>query len=221
MSSKSSSKPQSGAVGAAASSQTLPKLTKAHFEREMLKFLEDIGPRGTFACAGYVEAPDGTFPSICVKGVGDLRHPLSSSQAAALIASSTLAPYGKGAATLTDTSVRKAQQVDPGDVTIGTAWDKQLAHIVETACSKLGVKGTVSAHMHKMLIYEKGGHFVAHQDTEKDVGMFGTLIIQLPAGHKGGALTVKHGRETFVHQFGGDHSKDSRDYVWIPTHARV
>lgn len=44
----------------------------------------------------------------------------------------------------------------------------------------------------------QGGHFVAHQDTEKEPGMFGMLVVQLPAdgGHAGGALRVRHkGRE--------------------------
>src|SRR5207249_2848272 len=41
--------------------------------------------------------------------------------------------------------------------------------------------------------------FVAHRDTEKEEGMFGTLVIVLPALHRGGELVVKHsGREVTV-----------------------
>ncbi|CAN0055249.1 unnamed protein product, partial [Ectocarpus fasciculatus] len=42
--------------------------------------------------------------------------------------------------------------------------------------------------------YESGGHFRPHKDTEKEAGMFGTLVVQLPtaAGHKGGSLIVRH-----------------------------
>lgn len=42
--------------------------------------------------------------------------------------------------------------------------------------------------------YENGGHFRPHKDTEKEAGMFGTLVVQLPTaqGHEGGALVVRH-----------------------------
>lgn len=42
--------------------------------------------------------------------------------------------------------------------------------------------------------YEEGGHFRPHKDTEKESGMFGTLVVQLPTaiGHEGGTLVVRH-----------------------------
>src|SRR5207247_5140252 len=47
-----------------------------------------------------------------------------------------------------------------------------------------------------LLIYEKGGFFLPHRDTEKTDGMFGTLTIVLPSAHRGGELVVRHaGRE--------------------------
>lgn len=48
--------------------------------------------------------------------------------------------------------------------------------------------------------YEEGGHFRPHKDTEKEVGMFGTLVVQLPTaqGHEGGALIVRHRRKQQV-----------------------
>ena len=38
----------------------------------------------------------------------------------------------------------------------------------------------VAANLYKMVLYKERGHFKAHRDTEKEPGMFGTLIIQLP-----------------------------------------
>ncbi|CAN0540605.1 unnamed protein product, partial [Scytosiphon promiscuus] len=37
-------------------------------------------------------------------------------------------------------------------------------------------------------------HFKPHKDTEKEAGMFGTLVVQLPTydGHEGGTLVVRH-----------------------------
>ena len=50
-----------------------------------------------------------------------------------------------------------------------------------------------------LLIYDQGGVFVAHRDTEKAEGMFGTLVIALPSTHRGGELVIRHaGREAVV-----------------------
>lgn len=50
---------------------------------------------------------------------------------------------------------------------------------------------------------QQGGHFSAHQDTEKEQGMIGTLIVQLPCdqGHSGGVLTVRHKGKSHTHKF--------------------
>ena len=40
------------------------------------------------------------------------------------------------------------------------------------------------------MVYEKGGHFLKHRDTEKDQKMFGTLVIQPPSSHTGGELVI-------------------------------
>ncbi len=41
------------------------------------------------------------------------------------------------------------------------------------------------------MIYEEGDFFLAHQDTEKEKGMFGTLTIGLPTEHTGGVLSIR------------------------------
>src|SRR5439155_22973805 len=56
-----------------------------------------------------------------------------------------------------------------------------------------------SAKLYKLLIYDQGSFFLAHRDTEKVAGMFGTLIIILPSAHHGGELVIRHaGREVTV-----------------------
>lgn len=57
------------------------------------------------------------------------------------------------------------------------------------------MSGTVTASLYKLVLYEPGGFFKPHRDTEKEPGMFGTLIIQLPSWHQGGALVVRKGVE--------------------------
>jgi len=82
-----------------------------------------------------------------------------------------------------------------------------LKRTVESVASSLGLSdgaaGSIQARLYKLLLYEQGGHFSAHQDTEKERGMIGTLVVQLPTaqGHTGGALTVRHKGRSFTHHF--------------------
>lgn len=46
--------------------------------------------------------------------------------------------------------------------------------------------------LHKLLLYKSGSFFKLHRDSEKETGMFGTLVIQLPSKYEGGKLVVKH-----------------------------
>ena len=46
--------------------------------------------------------------------------------------------------------------------------------------------------LYKLLIYPEGGHFDKHRDSEKESGMFGTLVVQLPSIYEGGELCVSH-----------------------------
>jgi len=60
-------------------------------------------------------------------------------------------------------------------------------------------QATVSAELYKLLVYDTGGFFASHRDTEKVEGMFSTLVIVLPSSHSGGELMVRHaGREVII-----------------------
>jgi hypothetical protein len=71
---------------------------------------------------------------------------------------------------------------------------------VARAAADLGCEGTtVSAEFYKLLVYDEGGFFVAHRDSEKTGGMFGTLVVVLPSEHEGGELIIRHaGRQVEV-----------------------
>jgi hypothetical protein len=62
-----------------------------------------------------------------------------------------------------------------------------------------------------MLLYEKDGHFVKHCDTEKEPGMFGTMILHLPCKYTGGELVVEHkGQKKTI-----DYSDESQDGFFV------
>ena len=60
------------------------------------------------------------------------------------------------------------------------------------------IKTPISGAAAKLLVYEKGGFFVSHRDSEKAPRMVGTLVVSLPCRHKGGFLTVEHGSERML-----------------------
>lgn len=58
----------------------------------------------------------------------------------------------------------------------------------------------IRAELYKMLLYEKGAMFKIHADSEKTLGMFGTLVISLPSAHFGGGVVVSHKGQRHVLQ---------------------
>ena len=178
---------------------------------------------GAFAGTGDVPNLPSLVPAISVRagGVGRLGLPLCSLQGAALVAAGTPAPHGAGTATVLDTAVRRALQIDAHDVDIAASWTPVLQEIVVRACRALGLSSSASsgveAKLYKLLVYEPGGHFVSHRDTEKEPGMFGTLIVSLPSTHEGGALTVRHGGKSFVADFSGSMSGET--FRWAALYA--
>ncbi|EFJ18036.1 hypothetical protein SELMODRAFT_420502 [Selaginella moellendorffii] len=113
------------------------------------------------------------------------------------------APYGLGERTLVDTDVRRAWQINPERVSCPEVpnFFSSVAHdLAAHGLSVMGLDSTalgLDVKLYKLLLYEAGGHFKFHRDTEKEDGMFATMILQLPTsmGHSGGALAVRQGRQ--------------------------
>jgi 2-oxoglutarate-Fe(II)-dependent oxygenase superfamily protein len=153
---------------------------------------------GDFFVSGAVEIP---MPRVDVEGVGVLSFPVPPTQIAALIQGSTRAPYGRGEQTLLDESVRRVWQLPPDKVRLGgKSWTASFNDILQQVITGLGCEGLpASAELYKLLVYDTGGFFLAHRDTEKAGGMFGTLVVVLPSAHRGGELIIRHaGREVVV-----------------------
>lgn len=150
---------------------------------------------GDFFVSGAIEIP---MPRIEVKSHGVLSFPVPDEQARTLAAAATPAPYGRGEKTLLDETVRKVRQLPPDSVSIsGKSWTATFASLLETVAAGLGCPFPAArAELYKLLVYEDGGFFKSHRDTEKAQGMFGTLVVVLPSPHEGGELIVRHaGRE--------------------------
>ena len=140
------------------------------------------------------------MPRLVVESVGPVSLPLTVEQSGQLVAIAEQAPYGRGGETLVDTAVRNTRQIPPDKIRIeGRHWTETLNKIVLLAAEGLGVSGSVSADFYKLLVYDTGGFFLDHRDTEKVPGMFATLVIDLPSPYTGGNLIVRHkGKESRI-----------------------
>jgi predicted 2-oxoglutarate/Fe(II)-dependent dioxygenase YbiX len=169
-----------------------------HQLKRLEALLAGVERAGDFFVQGALDAP---IPRVEIDGVGMLSFPVPPSQIEAVIKRAHRAPYGRGTHTIVDTSVRNAWQLDSADVRIGgKAWEKTFHQIMSAVTAGLGCSGlNVSATLYKLLVYETGGLFRAHRDTEKTDGIFGTLVVVLPSSHGGGELIIRHGtREVSV-----------------------
>ncbi len=175
----------------------MPDSTHAHSLESITKALQGLDRPGDFFGAGAIEAAP---PLLEVGGAGIISFPVQTDQARTMIAEAAeRAPYGRGDETLVDESVRKVWQISPEKIHLGgRQWPSTLDVIVSRATEALGrPDGSLIAELYKLLIYDEGGFFQAHRDTEKSPGMLGTLIVVLPSLHEDGELVVRHdGRET-------------------------
>lgn len=169
--------------------------------------LAEVKRAGDFVVHGRLELP---MPKVEIDGVGVLSFPVPDAQIAALIQQAVRAPFGRGEETILDTSVRKVWQLPPDRVRLGgKSWATSFETMLAKVATGLGCdRAAVSAELYKLLIYDEGGFFAAHRDTEKAGGMFGTLVVVLPSAHRGGELVVRHaGREVSVDLSGGEVSE--------------
>ena len=158
--------------------------------------------RGDVKSASSVEvtAPADDL-SLTVAGFGRVQFPVTPAKARKLIGLGQPARFGRGTETLTDPDVRNTWEI-PQHL-VSAAWsDSSLEDILATAKEELGLPhgATLTADLHSLLVYEPGQFFLAHQDSEKDDSMIGTLVVTLPSNYTGGELMVGRGEEWKAYQ---------------------
>lgn len=167
-------------------------------EKKILEVIQSIEGSGSFMSSGNT---DFLMPGLQISKLGEVPFPITANNAKSLIAVAEKAPFGKGSKTVTDTSVRSVWEIDASKIKFkNKAWTKKISSIIEVVKEDLGIEEhKVKASLYKLLIYEEGDFFLSHIDSEKEKGMFGTLVVGLPSAHTGGELVVRFdGRETSV-----------------------
>ncbi len=174
-------------------------------DQKLLRALNKIDHPGSYCMEGEIQA---LHPGLHVEGFGTVGLPLSPDQAEGLKKRAIQAPYGKGTKTLVDTKVRRAWEIDASVVSFGnSAWSGAIETAIGKVRKSLGIeKHKIEAHLYKMLIYEKGGFFLPHRDSEKLDGMVATMVVVLPSSHEGGELIVRHDGQEKRFDFGGRES---------------
>jgi len=158
---------------------------------QLLEAISMVDRPGTFCTSGDLPV---VLPGLEVNGLGAVALPLDKAQARKLAKLCHQAPYGKGTETVIDLDVRLTWELDPAEFQLtNPKWEALLATIVGTVQEELGLeKRKLTAHLYKLLLYEKGGFFLPHRDGEKLNRMVATLVVGLPSVHEGGELIVSH-----------------------------
>jgi hypothetical protein len=134
-----------------------------------------------------------------VVGVGELGLPVSAAQAKQLRLVARPAKYGLGDQTILDRRVRDTWEVPRSRVRIDKRrWNQTLRPMLDTIRDDMGLpsESSLDAQLHSMLLYEPGQFFAAHQDSEKDDQMIGSMVVLLPSRSTGGDLVVAHRGES-------------------------
>lgn len=178
----------------------------------LLAQLDSIQGTGAFYSTGAFPL---IYPGLHIEGLGEIAFPLQPEQANAIAAIAQKAPFGKGSATITDTAVRSAWEIDAKQITFRNLdWTALMAQLLEQVKVDMGIETqTVSAKLYKLLLYEQGDFFLPHKDSEKKKGMFGTLVIGLPSTYTGGELQIEFDGRTITADFIKDLSGYKIPYV--------
>lgn len=166
----------------------------------ILQCLQELKGSGKFA---DVQIADFVLPGLQVEGVGDIAFPLQEFQAGELIKVARKSPFGKGRDTILDSSVRSGWEIDADKLNFANQqWSQFINKTIEKVKIELGLEEyTVEANLYKLLLYEEGDFFLPHKDSEKESGMFGTLIVGLPSNYSGGELVIRFEGEEVVADF--------------------
>lgn len=167
---------------------------------DLSALLQTVHSGGSFSTCRT--APIGDL-ALEVTGMGELGLPVTAAQAKQLRLVARPAEYGHGEKTILDRRVRDTWEVPRSRVRIDKRrWNRTLRPMLATIRDDLGLSSESSlvAELHSMLLYERGQFFAAHQDSEKDDEMIGTLVVLLPSRSTGGDLVVSHRGESVQYQ---------------------
>ena len=91
-------------------------------------------------------------------------------------------------------------ELDPKQFHVADEWTAAIDQATRQVAGQLGLPAEkLEAKLYKLLVYERGGFFLSHRDSEKLGRMVASMIVVLPTPFEGGMLVVCHGaaKQTF------------------------
>ncbi len=136
--------------------------------------------------------------SFDINGLGSIPIPISVGDIQRIKAIASKAPYGVRDQTLYNSAVRDSWELDASLLSascLESLTEMATKRVRSTLRSKMDISAEamgVRAHPYKLLLYEAGGHFSKHRDSEKAENMFASYLLQVPVegGHEGGELQI-------------------------------
>ena len=166
--------------------------SKTHAIRQRLL---DIDAAGQVATSFLVPSR-----GLCIEVAGAVFPlPLSREDVHRLLVRVKPSPFGFRDETRYDDSVRRSKEIPGAEVLLDPeSWTSRLDRGLSRVVRSLGFPSAeaIEASLQKLVIYEPGGFFAPHRDTERDPSMWGTLVVVLPTDHRGGELLVTHAGKT-------------------------
>lgn len=143
------SSPSHGHDGQAAG----PLLWQVNPRKEIQRLVREVETPGTFAVGSSLLAP---AADLTVEGLGNIRLPLSNEDVDVLRGAAELAPFGHGADTKVDESVRRAWQIDGASIGLSKEFAETVGqrHALRAA-DKLGLRARalgVEARLYKLVM---------------------------------------------------------------------
>ncbi|CAN0506994.1 unnamed protein product, partial [Ectocarpus sp. 8 AP-2014] len=120
---------------------------------EIKRFIRNVETPGTFAFGSSLLAPS---PKLTVQGLGSISLPLSNEDVGALRGAAERAPFGHGAETKVDESVRRAWQIDGSLLGLSNEFAEAVGKKYALhAAGKLGLRAKalgVEARLYKLVM---------------------------------------------------------------------
>ncbi|KAF8632785.1 hypothetical protein AX15_001685 [Amanita polypyramis BW_CC] len=179
---------------------------------------DKLDPSASYAHSSLL--PLGPHPCLSVDGLGTIGLPLSELDAKRIIGNTSQARalHGEDGRIIINEKVRGGWEIDATHVTLENPfWQGFVQGLALSACRNLGVPNydrLPRCKLYKLLLYETGSCFPPCKDSQKEKGMFATMIVLLPSWYTGGEVHLTHASRTHVIDFSAPSFTDMAVLAW-------
>ncbi|EJD52892.1 hypothetical protein AURDEDRAFT_54784, partial [Auricularia subglabra TFB-10046 SS5] len=127
------------------------------------------------------------------------------------------ATFGVNEQDVLDETYRKAGKLDRDDFALNLdIVGSGLLQAVKDALPR-----DIKAELYKLNVYGPGSFFESHKDTPRSEDMFGSLVLNFPTMHEGGALVLRHDGHEVVHNASQAAYTSDTQVSWIAFYSDV